>query len=635
MLHLIRNLVKRTIFLVNKPLNIRFTTLYTRSFSLFILILILGLKSYPLISQDTKEGAVSDIADQNLQIEEYLFKAWNFLNTNIDSMYFYDRLALELSKRTGNMQGLAQSHSQIANYYEITGDYDSAVFHHYEGIKIYESVDSLRRGLINAYYNLSNTFSTFDFIKQAKKSLEKSLEIAKEFQDFEHLAWVYFEFGQSISLKKPDSSIFFYKEGLKILDTFDFSKNERPGLMELKLAIYANIGFNYLELNSVDSTKKFIQHFDELAETFEFNKVFNEMNSAKLNSKYYLKINDYKNAIGPIRKVFNLSAKLKNQEERLNSLEFLAEYHEKTKNYDSSLFYFRLAQALNDSLSGGEVKSKMAEIETAHRTAEKEKKIIQLESQSKLAKSRNLLLTGLSIAFALIIIIVSLFYFQNRKKSRKLANQNTIIQESYEEIENLIRESHHRIKNNLQVVSSLLKMQSKSVHSDEAKSSLMEAFNRVKTIALLHQRLQGSQSFKNIKVKDFIEQLTGNIKHSLTTDESDIELKTQLLDMEIETDDTISIGLIINELITNSIKYGFPDKKGKIEVKLYNLGPELVLEVKDNGIGFPENFDPLSGKSLGFKIVKSLATKLKAQLEVRNENGAIIQIKMKSKESTR
>ena len=452
-----------------------------------------------------------------------------------------------------------------------------------------------------------------------------------EFNDYEHLAWTYFQISRTTEEDQHDSIIYFLKKTFRLLDSLNLYGEERPDLFELKMAINFNLGSEYLVLNMVDSASKYISNHEKLASSVDGN-LYTQMNSVKLYSMFYLAVEDYDKAIGSIRKHHNIARALKNPGNQLISLDLLAEYHEKTKNLDSALYYFRASKSFNDSLKSSEVKSNIAEIETAFRTAEKEKKIIQLETQSKLAKSRNLLLTGLSIAFALIIIIVSVFYFQNRKKSRKLAKQNTIIQESYEEIENLIRESHHRIKNNLQVVSSLLKMQSKNVHSNEAKSSLMEAFNRVKTIALLHQRLQGSQSFKNIKVKDFIEQLTGNIKHSLTTDESEIELKTNLLDIEIETDDTISIGLIINELITNSIKYGFPDKKGILEVNLFKTDSELVLEVKDNGIGFPENFDPLSGKSLGFKIVKSLATKLKAQLEVKNENGAIIQIKMKAQE---
>lgn len=622
---MIINLVKHTIFLVNRTLIIRFTTTYIRSFSLFILI----LSSNSSFGQNQNNFKHSDSLSIESEIISYLDKAWSFINTDIDSMYYYDIKAFELAKFYQLEKYMADAHAQFAGYYEVKGDYDSAVYHHYQGISIYQNNDSLRRGLINAYYNLASTFDLFNFKKKAKKSINISLAIALEFNDVEHLAWTYFQISRTLNEDQQDSTIYFLKKTLKILDSLDLDGENRPDLIELQLAINFNLSQSYLNLNLLDSSKKYISLFEKLATSIDHDSLYNEMNSSKMNSLYYLAIEDFDKSIIAIRRLYHLSRQLKNPNNQLKSLEFLAEYHEKTDNLDSALYYFRISKSFSDTLTGGEVKSKIAEIETAFRTAEKEKKIIQLESQTKLSKSRNLLLSGLSLAFALIIIVVSIFYFINRKKSRILAKQNVIIQESYTEIENLIRESHHRIKNNLQVVSSLLKMQSKNVHSDEAKSSLMEAFNRVKTIALLHQRLQGSQSFKRIKVKDFIEQLTGNIKHSLTTEDTQIELNTHLLDIEIETDDTISIGLIINELITNSIKYAFPDKKGLIEVNLRREDKNLLLEVKDNGIGFPENFDPLSGKSLGFKIVKSLATKLKAELKVSNENGSLIQIKMK------
>src|SRR5690606_6248108 len=102
---------------------------------------------------------------------------------------------------------------------------------------------------------------------------------------------------------------------------------------------------------------------------------------------------------------------------------------------------------------------------------------------------------------------VFIFLIDSRRKSKLLSHKNKLIQDAYNEIENLIRESHHLIKNNLQVVSSLLKLQSKSVKSAEARASLLEAFNRVKAIAVLHQKLQGSNTFKTVKMDDFIRQL--------------------------------------------------------------------------------------------------------------------------------
>lgn len=627
-IHLIGFLVKHLFFLVNKHLIIGFTSKYTHSFSQFILILSLVLSSFSSFGQKVLNN---DIQAKKKDLVEILDRAWDFNQTKPDSMYLLDYQALRLAKKFDFLSIQGTAHSQLAFYFNQAGIYDSAIFHYFKGIEIYESVDSLRKKLINNYYNLAFLYDGIEFHKEAMESILKSKNIALEFNEFEHVPFVYFSqaklFDEEIF---PDSVSFYYKLTLKTLDTLTIKKTSPSEINDLILGTNANLCFFYLRFNLVDSAKIYLDKYDDYFRELDSNNPFYKMNLAFQNHKYFMAIKDFNNSFKQLRKVLKYAKELKFLDQEIMVYESFKDYYVATNQYDSAFYYSNRANFIQDSLESADVIRMVAEAETKYETAEKEKKILKLETSAKLTKSRNLLLSALSIAFALIIITVSIFYSLNRKKSKKLAKQNVIIQESYTEIENLIRESHHRIKNNLQVVSSLLKMQSKNVNSDEAKSSLMEAFNRVKTIALLHQRLQGSKSFKQIKVKDFIVQLTGNIKHSLTNEDSKIELTTNLVDIEIETDDTISIGLIINELITNSIKYAFPTKEGLIEVNLKEVENDLVLEVKDNGIGLPENFDPFSGKSLGFKIVKSLATKLKAELSVRNENGAIIEIKMKA-----
>lgn len=626
-IHLIRFLVKRTFFLVNRQLIIRFTAKYKRSFYQFILILFFALASNSIFAQSNTQDITKE---KNGEVSQILDDAWDYYMYKRDSMYYLDHLALRLSKKYNLSNCQATAHSQLALYFESEGVYDSAIYHFFKGIEIYETFDSLRHKTINAYFNLAGYYQKMEFFNEAQKALKKSADRAIEYKNYEHLPFVYQLLGSNIMEPNgADSSIIYFKMGMKMVDTLEFENTSQAEVDNLILALNANLCFDYLSINSLDSAKKYLDNYDHYLQKLGPGQNYSEMNLALMKHQYYLAIKDFKNSLRFLDQRLILAKNLGLANDILITLEAHSNHYRIAEQYDSAFFYTRKAMLFKDSLESVQVKQMVAEVETKYQTAEKEKKILKLETDAKLSESRNLLLSGLSIAFGLIIITVSIFYSINRKKSKRLAKQNIIIQESYTEIENLIRESHHRIKNNLQVVSSLLKMQSKNVLSDEAKSALMEAFNRVKTIALLHQRLQGSQSFRKIKVKDFIEQLTGNIKHSLTTGESKIELETNIQSLEIETDDTISIGLIINELITNSIKYAFPEKMGKIEVSLESTAENLVLIVKDNGIGFPENFDPLSGKSLGFKIVKSLATKLKAELEIENQNGALIQIKMK------
>ena len=297
---------------------------------------------------------------------------------------------------------------------------------------------------------------------------------------------------------------------------------------------------------------------------------------------------------------------------------------------DSAFHYQQLYYNITDSIVDLETRQYTNQLETQYETAKKERRIQALEAQTKLQKAKNQLSLTVAIAVCFILIIISYFLVQNRKKSKKLSEQNKIIQQSHKEIEDLIRESHHRIKNNLQVVSSLLKMQSKNAKSEETKANLLEAFNRVKTIAVLHQKLQGSQTFKQIQMQEFVAQLTEAIQGSVMSSDQDIQLQTDVDPILLSTDQSISIGLIINEVLTNSFKYAFAENKGSIELQLKQGGSDQIkLQICDNGKGLPEDFDISKNASLGYKIINSMTTKLKGELNISDTNGTCTSLNFK------
>ena len=168
-------------------------------------------------------------------------------------------------------------------------------------------------------------------------------------------------------------------------------------------------------------------------------------------------------------------------------------------------------------------------------------------------------------------------------------------------------------------------MQSRNVDTFKAQMALNEAHNRIKTIAMMHQNLQGSESFKKVPVHEFVLQLTENIKSSMLTYDSNATIITDLDKVEVSTDHSIAIGLIVNELITNSIKYGLRGNES-ITVSLKVNISNINLTVSDTGPGFPPNFDHRNTSTLGFRIVNSLTTKLKGTLSVDSIDGASVQI---------
>lgn len=207
--------------------------------------------------------------------------------------------------------------------------------------------------------------------------------------------------------------------------------------------------------------------------------------------------------------------------------------------------------------------------------------------------------------------------------------ENRII-ESLEEKEVLLREIHHRVKNNMQIISSLLNLQIQFEDLDETVGVLKESQGRVKSMAMVHEKLYKSDSFSKINFKEYLKNLVSDIFYSYGIKMETINWELDIEDVNISIDTAIPLGLIINELITNSVKYAFPDHgKGNIKTifKLKNQG--YVLIISDNGIGIPEDLEPGKTETLGLQLVMSLVKQLDGTLKLDRENGTRYTIKFK------
>ena len=243
--------------------------------------------------------------------------------------------------------------------------------------------------------------------------------------------------------------------------------------------------------------------------------------------------------------------------------------------------------------------------------------------QAKLKDERNLrlsLLFGLTTA----LLLGGLAYWQFKKQK----NKNTIIEKQAEELETLMKEIHHRVKNNLQVISSLLDLQALNIKDEKAAYAVKESKNRVQSMALIHQNLYNEGNIKGIQMEYYIQNLAKSLFDSYNIQPETIKLTTDIDPLSIDVDTVIPIGLTLNELISNSLKYAFKDRNdGEIWVVLKREGKDLLLKVKDNGGGFKEGYEHQDA-SFGFKIIKAFAQKLKAKLDVYNDNGACVEMRI-------
>lgn len=197
------------------------------------------------------------------------------------------------------------------------------------------------------------------------------------------------------------------------------------------------------------------------------------------------------------------------------------------------------------------------------------------------------------------------------------------IQDSLREKELLIKEIHHRVKNNLQVISSMLKLQSVHIKDNDALDMLIDSQNRVQSMALVHQKLYLSKDLANVDLNDYVNQLLIHIFNSVKFAHGNIKLEVNVDKIKVGVDTAIPCGLILNELVTNSLKHAYPDNaKGTVSVSVKSSGAGLYeLVIKNDGVDFPVSIDYKNTESLGLQLVNTLVNQLEGTIDLKRGNG--------------
>jgi len=217
---------------------------------------------------------------------------------------------------------------------------------------------------------------------------------------------------------------------------------------------------------------------------------------------------------------------------------------------------------------------------------------------------------------------------EQETESRLLRARQGELARNLKEREVLLQEIHHRVKNNLQVISSLINMQVRKLEPGTSRDALEQCQTRVLAIALIHEKLYQSKDYSEVRFAEYARSLAASVFHALGVSQSEVALELAIADVPLGVDRAIPCGLLLNELITNALKHAFPaGRGGAVRVELSRVpGDKLRLVVKDNGIGLPAGFALRRTESLGVQLVTTLAEQLDASLEVASNGGAMFQL---------
>jgi two-component sensor histidine kinase len=244
--------------------------------------------------------------------------------------------------------------------------------------------------------------------------------------------------------------------------------------------------------------------------------------------------------------------------------------------------------------------------------------------ENELGKEKSLRWSLVAGAAVFLLSAISIFILYRKQKKK-----NAIIEKQSADLEVLMKEIHHRVKNNLQVVSSLLDLQSHTITDSQASAAVKEGKNRVQSMALIHQNLYSEGNIKGIMVKEYISNLVQSLSDSYNITNDKVKVNINIDDLNLDVDTMIPLGLVLNELVSNSFKYAFKETtSGILNILLEEKNEKLHLKVSDNGSGFPVDVDVKTSKSFGMKMIRAFAQKLKASLDIYNNNGAVVEMEI-------
>lgn len=366
------------------------------------------------------------------------------------------------------------------------------------------------------------------------------------------------------------------------------------------------------------------------------------------NAYYFESISSKSYDLKPIvvlaKKAYNLSEELKLYRNKSESAALLFKLYRSLGREKEAVFYVNEHLIIQDSLFSIDKINALSEMQTKYETEKKEAEITYLGKENKikadnlqqaqeLQSKQKLVIILLIIGFILIGSVLLWgyrVYLQKKKANEELVSKNTIISTQKEEREILLKEIHHRVKNNLQVISSLLDLQSDNISDKVALSAVEDGQSRVKAMALIHQKLYQNEDIGRISFQEYTDQLTKQIASVYSLDKK-VEVEISNKEVFLDIDTAVPLGLILNELVSNAYKHAFGKvENGTLSIQLKELKEgEYELEISDNGTGLPEDFEWSKAKSLGLRLVRRLSKQLYGTVEYKFHEGAIFSIVFK------
>jgi two-component sensor histidine kinase len=555
---------------------------------------------------------------------------FEYRHTKPDTTYILAQQALELAQKIKYSEGESRALSTKAAAYKFLGDYAKSLNFYNQAFELNTKLgDDYRKTVV--LNNKADLFMQQGDWGKALKTMKQCFTIYNKLSNppAESKPVYFSNMGECFyNLNQLDSAKFYFNKALPLAEARKES---------ILTTIYYLLGDMAVAENNRKQAYSFYKK--SIRNAINENRYSDIYESNIRIAKLFQKTKNSDSALYFAKQALVFAQKGANLGGILKSSEYLAKLY-KGKNDTEALKYFTIAVTAKDSLYSQDKMRQFLSINFEEKEQAQQKEAEYIINRNKI---------GLLILFVLITImaVIALILYKNNQQKQKA---NKVLKEKNEEIEEtvaqlkstqvsltaknaenelLLKEIHHRVKNNLEVISSLLALQSAKIDDPEIQDAMLASQNRVQSMGILHQKLYQSEHLAFIEMKNYFQNLCENILDSYN--ESDrIYVNIDMKEVELDLDTAVPIGLIVNELLTNSLKYAFPNgEKGNIKLSLENLDKEnMSLKISDNGIGKSLN-SQAKGTGFGTQLVDLLTRQIDGKLVQEIHNGTMISINFK------
>ncbi len=569
-----------------------------------------------------------------------LAKAYWAEGKYFESFICVDSLSMRTTRIT-NYEILSDIRFVMGRCDHYRGDYDKALNNYLVSLGYAErNNDTLRIGEINntiggIYYNQGDGKTAYVYYK---KSLVIQLHKRNKFR----VGRGYLNVGSALILQKKliearlalDSALHYYKT-IHSLEGISY--------------VYGTLPYIFTQNKQPDSSLKYLQMARKA--TLKINKLYALAQVDEDIARIYFEKGDFEKSMRFIDEGLDFSNKTRQNFNRLSLYLLKSQLLEKKGKFKEAFEAYKLHKDFSDSvLNASSIKKQTEDALNYEYTKKQYEQKLAFEKEELMRvekeKQQRIIIYASFLGVFIVIVLLYVRYRSKQQANKRLSaayttleQKNIIIedktkklQESLSERELLLKEIHHRVKNNLQVISGLLELQKEELIEEGSKAAFDEGQSRVKSISLIHQNLYQNENLGSVRFKTFVNELIGQVKDVFESADYKMNVKTEMTDDVLDIDTAVPLGLIINELLTNSYKYAtVKGKIGTIKITLHDKkNGNFELNYSDSGPGIKEgvNFD--TAASLGLRLIKGLAGQLGGGTNYKNENGSVFTIWFKN-----